>query len=364
MDSLGLRSLGLGATARLGPPAWLGTVAALVVGMGVSAPAPGLGQTALGQTALAQTALAQTALAQTSSEEQTGIRVYQIASPAVVTIGTGRATGSGSIVSPEGLVLTNEHVVRGSRTVNVTLADGRRYRAQVLSSDRRRDLALLQMVLPPELSQGRYSSELGAANRLPTLRFGSEAELAVGQRVYAIGSPFGLSGTLTTGILSRIDRGNGILQTDAAINPGNSGGPLLNAKGELIGVNTAILNPSRQGGNIGIGFASSASVAQTFVQTARLPGGATAQTPGAPLPSPANPLRLGVSLNGVNFTIQSVAANSLAAQIGLRAGDRIVGVNGERLVAVEQLSAALVPQTQLRLVIARQRRLAQVTVQL
>jgi serine protease Do len=196
------------------------------------------------------------AAAQTAPEERTAINVYRLASPSVVTVEigrSGRGNGSGSIISADGLVLTNDHVIRNAigGQVSILIASGKRYPGRVIARDQSNDLALVQLT---------------TSDRLPALRLGNATELAVGQRVFAIGSPFGLSGTLTTGILSRITP-EGMLQTDAAINPGNSGGPLLNSKGELIGVNTAILSPGGQRpGNIGIGFASSVTAARRFIQ--------------------------------------------------------------------------------------------------
>jgi serine protease Do len=314
--------------------------------------------------------LASPVLAQASAEEQAGINVYRKVSPAVVTIEVGQSSGSGSIVTADGLVLTNNHVVREARggRVLVNLAGGKRYEGVVIATTARNDLALVQ---------------IQTRDRLPTLRLGSVGDLAVGQRVYAIGSPFGLSGTFTTGILSRIDPQKGILQTDAAINPGNSGGPLLNSRGELIGVNTAILSPGGNG-NIGIGFASSVAVAQAFIQQAQAQGqtsgrspGPVAQAPSRPTrptrpsrPSQSNPsqsnssVRLGVALDGQTFAVQEVQAGSLASQIGLRPGDRIVAVNGRRLVQVEQLLGVLVPRSEVVLTIARNRRLADIVLRL
>jgi len=188
-------------------------------------------------------------------DEQVNIRVYQRASPAVVSIDTGDGTGSGSIISSDGLILTNAHVVEGSRTVDVVLADGRKFRGDVLGfGDNGLDLAVVK--IPDQ-------------NNLPTIAF-ARSPVQVGQRAFAIGNPFGrFQGTFTTGIVSRIDKERGLIQTVAAINPGNSGGPLLNSHGELIGVNTAIFSSGGSGGSIGIGFAIAIDKVQPFLTVVR-----------------------------------------------------------------------------------------------
>ncbi len=177
------------------------------------------------------------------SDEQVNIRVYQLASPAVVSVRSPNSTGSGTIIDPSGLIITNGHVVGRSRSVEVTLADGRKFSAQVTAVSRSPDLALLRLNNPP-------------AN-LPTISIAPVGKpVLVGQRAFAIGDPFGrFSGTLTTGIVSRIDKSQQLIQTDALLNPGNSGGPLLNSDGELIGVNSAIFAIRDQAGNSGLGFA-------------------------------------------------------------------------------------------------------------
>jgi S1-C subfamily serine protease len=206
------------------------------------------------------------ALAQ-DAEDNVNVRVYQQVSPAVVSIDAGSGTGSGSIITPDGLILTNAHVLQDVQTVTVTLADGREVQGNVVAfGESGEDLAAVQL-------QGQ--------SNLPTVRLASPSSVSVGQRAFAIGNPFGrFRGTFTTGIVSRIDASRGLIQTDAAINPGNSGGPLLNSQGELIGVNSAIFTTGRDSGNIGIGFAISVDRVQPFlvaVREGRAPR--TAQTP-------------------------------------------------------------------------------------
>jgi len=194
-----------------------------------------------------------------SSDENNNIDIYKSAHLATVNITStvyrrsiflevypSKDQGSGFLISPDGKILTNSHVVANERQLEVTLPDQSRYKAQLLSRDEANDVALLQI-------QPRKT--------LPSLHLGDSDGLQVGQKVLAIGNPFGLEGTLTTGIVSSLGRTirgenertlEGLIQTDAAINPGNSGGPLLDSAGNVVGINTAILGPS---GNIGIGFA-------------------------------------------------------------------------------------------------------------
>lgn len=175
-------------------------------------------------------------------DEATNILVYDRASPAVVAIDTEDGGGSGSIIAADGLILTNAHVVGSARVVTVRLSDGRVFQGDVVGyGDDRIDLAAVKL--------------RGAPSNLPTVPIAAPNSVRVGQRAFAIGSPFGLQGTFTTGIVSRIDPERGLIQTDAAINPGNSGGPLLNRDGQLIGVNTSIYTTGPAGGSIGIGFA-------------------------------------------------------------------------------------------------------------
>ncbi len=196
-----------------------------------------------------------------SADERSTIDVYRRSTPAVVNITTravewnffygavpSGGTGTGFIVNPDGTIVTNYHVVRDAQQIVVTRIDGSSYAARLVGFDPLTDLAVVN--IDPE----------GA--RLPTLSLGDSSQLQVGQKVLAIGNPFGLQATLTTGVVSALQRtlrtpGGAIIdeaiQTDAAINPGNSGGPLLDSQGRVIGVNTMIFTPS--GGSVGNGFA-------------------------------------------------------------------------------------------------------------
>jgi serine protease Do len=283
-----------------------------------------------------------TNLADSRNEEQVTVDVYSLASPAVVTIRLENGAGSGSIINAEGLILTNNHVVRNARNgiVTVVTSNSKQYRGQVISIDRANDLALIR---------------LQTRDRFPSLRLANSNGIQVGRQVFAIGSPFGLSGTLTRGIISRISN-NGDIQTDASLNPGNSGGPLLNTRGELIGVNKAILAPEGRG-NTGIGFATSAVAAQQFIaRSLNNPSGNIAVNP--------SPSRLGVVVDGESLVIQKVEANSLASNVGLLPGDRLLAINGKVLTGVQELSQVL-DQSPKRVVltIARQQRVGRVLIQ-
>jgi putative serine protease PepD len=173
----------------------------------------------------------------------------------------GQGTGSGFVVSADGLIVTNQHVVDGATEVAVKIGtDGEQLPAEIVGVDASRDLALLKV----------------DASGLPTLELGDSDAVEVGDETYAIGNPYGLDHTLTTGVVSALDRDlqapdgatiGGAIQTDAALNPGNSGGPLLDRDGRVIGVNAQIAG-SQGGGNVGIGFAIPSSTVADFVEQA------------------------------------------------------------------------------------------------
>ena len=205
-----------------------------------------------------------------NENEANNIDIYKRVSPAVVNITSTtvdfdfffnpmpkQGSGSGSIIDAQGYILTNYHVIEGARVLEVTLADKHKLKAKPVGIDPSNDLAVIR--IEPK-------------KPLQIVQLGSSSNLQVGQKVLAIGNPFGLEGTLTTGVISSLRRSikaeNGkliddVIQTDAAINPGNSGGPLLNSHGELIGINSQIFSTS--GGNIGIGFAIPVNTAKRIV---------------------------------------------------------------------------------------------------
>jgi S1-C subfamily serine protease len=212
------------------------------------------------------------------AEEQNNISVYRKVIPTVVNITSTavafdffygavpqQGQGSGFVIDSDGHILTNNHVIAGARQVEVTLWNKKKYRAEVIGTDRQKDLAVIQI----------------PAKSLQAATLGDSKTLEVGQKVYAIGNPFGLSGTMTRGIISSIrsvrgPEGSGIdqaIQTDAAINPGNSGGPLLNSRGEVIGINSMILTGGVEQ-SAGVGFAipinSAKAVLNDLVQFGRV----------------------------------------------------------------------------------------------
>lgn len=191
------------------------------------------------------------------ADERINISVYEKINPAIVAIDAqlsdGVSAGTGCIVSRDGVILTGSHVVEDCKDIDVTMSNGQVYKAKVLAKmGMNRDLALLK--IEPKTP-------------LKTVSFGDSESVKVGQKVLAIGNPFGFAGTLTQGIVSRIDYTKNRIQTDAAINPGCSGGPLLNSAGDVIGINQSIYNPDNNISNIGIGFAIPINDAKKFIQS-------------------------------------------------------------------------------------------------
>jgi S1-C subfamily serine protease len=224
------------------------------------------------KTAVAAAKTAVSAQSHLTPEETENIRIYKAVNRAVVNISSQTSSedvylnliptegyGSGTIISPDGYILTNNHVINGASSVRVTLYDGSSFPAVLVGEDPTNDLAVIKITVP-------------ATQKLTMLPLGDSSNLEVGRRVLAIGNPFGLDRTMSQGIVSSLGRTlrtdkdrliKGIIQTDAAINPGNSGGPLLDSSGHMIGITTAIL--SRSGQSAGIGLAIPINIAKRIV---------------------------------------------------------------------------------------------------
>ena len=190
------------------------------------------------------------------AEEQESIDVYDLASKAVVTINAlvngNPSSGAGVLIDESGMILTSSHVIGNATQVYISLQDGRKTTGSVLGRiGEKSDLALIKINLNTPL---------------PYLKLADSTKIRVGQKVLAIGNPYGFERTLTTGIISRLDKERNRIQTDAAINPGNSGGPLLDTQGYVLGINQSIFNPDGNRSNIGIGFAVPANAAKQFLK--------------------------------------------------------------------------------------------------
>ncbi|MBA2733832.1 MAG: trypsin-like peptidase domain-containing protein [Acidobacteria bacterium] len=283
-----------------------------------------------------------------ATDEQNNIEVYKAISPGVVSIKStsyrqdmfgqveeGQGSGSGSVIDEQGHILTNYHVVEGAEKLTASLGGGKTYPARVIGGDPDTDLAVIKVDAPREA--------------LTIIPLGDSDRLVVGQKVLAIGNPFGFDRTLTTGVISGLQRPirarndrpiEGAIQTDASINPGNSGGPLLNSHGQMIGINSQIISPSK--GSAGVGFAIPVSIAKRVVPEL-IKNGVVSRP------------KFGISSYDVKYLqgqvdlpvsegvmIRQIAPNSSAAAAGLRGlkqtaegdvilGDIIVAIDGEKV---------------------------------
>ena len=269
------------------------------------------------------------------------IAAVSLVSPAVAHVrverrkgarGAREGAGSGFLITPDGYLVTNSHVASGATRVEVTLADGRTASAEIVGDDPDSDLAVLKV----------------AADDLASCRFGATSQLRVGQIAIAIGSPYGFQQTVTAGIVSALGRSmrastgrllDNVLQTDASLNPGNSGGPLVNSRGEVIGVNTAVILPAQ-----GICFAIAASTAER-VAVALIRDGRVRRAylglGGQTHPMPRRIVRhFGLTIDS-GVRVETLERGSPAADAGMKSGDIIVGIDGIPVADVDALQRRL-----------------------
>jgi len=288
-------------------------------------------------------------------EEETVIRVARQATPSVVSVSRQGGSGSGVFIRRDGVLLTNAHVVGNARSVTVRLADGRRFTGTVAGRDPTMDIAVVRIPL----------------NDAPVAPIGDSDRLQVGQMAIAIGNPLGLERTVTTGVVSAINRSprglelGGLIQTDAAINPGNSGGPLFDSRGNVIGINTAIF--STTGGNVGLGFAIPINMAKDIAEQVLTTGQVRRAFLGVVFADivPEMAERLGYPTEGA--VVVQVQPGSPAARGGLQENDIITRVNDTPITTMGELRAVLrgrEPGETVRLTINRNRQPRTLTVRL
>lgn len=258
-----------------------------------------------------------------------------------------QAVGTGFIVDPSGIIVTNFHVAGKADSISVTLQDGRKLPAKLLGGDEKTDLAVLKVK---------------SDKPLPSVEFADASKVKVGQPVMAVGNPFGLGGTVTTGIVSA--RGRDIqsgpfddyIQTDAAINRGNSGGPLFDMDGKVIGINTAIFSPT--GGSIGLGFAIPASTAQPVVEQLKSHGRVERGLLGVQIQPVTDEIASGLSLGSTTGAlVAQVEPNSAAEKAGVQEGDVIKSVDGKDIATVRDLTrtvAGFTPGSTIKLGLIRE----------
>jgi putative serine protease PepD len=313
-----------------------GLGAALAIGVGAGAAGYSTLDGSPGAVTTTKTVAASTPVAQTAANLSVN-QIWKDAGPGVVDItvtstgsqgsgpfpggGTSQAEGSGWVYDRNGDIVTNQHVVAGATSIKVNFPSGKTYTAKLVGADPSTDLAVIKVDAP--------------ASELKPLSVADSSTADVGDGVVAIGSPFGLEGTVTTGIVSALDRQiqspnnftiNGAIQTDAAINHGNSGGPLLDLQGKVIGVNAQI--DSDSGGNDGVGFAIASNTVKSVVPQL-ISSGSVAHA------------FLGVSLGSGSATVSEVRAGTPADKAGLQPGDVVVSLDGKAITSSIGLQTAI-----------------------
>ncbi|EAQ25555.1 Putative trypsin-like serine protease [Roseovarius sp. 217] len=258
-------------------------------------------------------------------------RQFERMMPPTAEMPARQGLGSGFIISEDGKIVTNNHVVEGAETVTVKLADGREFDAAVIGSDPLTDVAVLQ---------------LDTEEKLPFVHFGDSDVMRAGDEVVAVGNPYGLGGTVTSGIVSALSRNinsgpyDDYIQTDAAINRGNSGGPLFNNDGEVIGMNTAIFSPD--GGSVGIGFAVPSELVQHIVADLSDDGTITRGWLGVQIkPMPEDIAQVLGYDTPRGAVIENVTPDSPAAKAGLKQGDIILSFNETAITELRDLTRAV-----------------------
>jgi S1-C subfamily serine protease len=268
---------------------------------------------------------------------QAVIRAVEIVGPAVAKIDAGRGGGSGFLFTPDGLVLTNSHVVSGATRITINLPDGRSFPADIVGDDSHTDLAVLRAGVPA-----------GTGDRLPWAALGDSRNVRVGQVAIAIGNPYGFQHSVTSGVVSALGRSlrarsgrlmDDILQTDAALNPGNSGGPLVTTRGEVIGVNTAMIQPAQ-----GLAFAIASNTAK-YVAAQLIRDGRIRRShlgvAGQNVPIPRALARAHALAASSGIFVTSVEPSSPAAAAGVKDGDVIIGFADAPVAGIDDLHRQL-----------------------